>query len=133
MKRSVALMILTVFIVFGLFVPVVLAAKKTSKARIVSILTSVNRKKRSVTIYLKNLQLASSVTYQLSYLTNGKPEGAGGTITPKKKYSLSRTLLFATCSAGVCRYHKNITNALVTVTIKYKSGKTATKTFKLKI
>lgn len=111
--------------------PAKTAAKKISSD--VMVTASVNAAKTAVTVYFSNLNNASSVSYSLSYTTNGKTEGAGGQIDTKGKYSLSRTLLFGTCSAGVCRYHGGIRNAKVTVYITYKNGRTQTKVIPLAI
>ena len=99
----------------------------------VSVSMAVNKGGTGVTVYFKNAHKASSIQYYLNYSTNGKQEGAGGTIDTGKKYSLSRTLLFATCSSGVCRYHSGIKDAKLTVVITYKSGKTVSRTYPINI
>lgn len=106
--------------------------KKAAKTSVV-VSPTVARNKQSVYLYLANLQKTKQVTYSLSYTTNGKSEGAGGTITTKGKYSLGRTLLFGTCSAGVCRYHKKIKKAVLTVTITFQNGTSITRTFNLRV
>lgn len=107
--------------------------KKVSKNANVLVYPSVNRYKNAVLVYFKNLHKTNSVSYILSYNTNGKPDGASGTINTKGKFSLSRTLLLGTCSSGVCRYHKNITGLTLTVTANYKNGSTSTITYKIRI
>lgn len=113
--------------------PSVQAAKKKSKKVSVVASASVAPNKQFVTLYLANLQKTQNVRYELSYTTDGKSEGAGGTIASKGKYSLSRKLLFGTCSNKVCRYHKKIKNAVVTVIFTFQDGTTLTKTFKLRV
>lgn len=109
------------------------AAKKVPKKANVVVSSSVAPNKQSVSLYLANLQKTKNVQYQLSYLTNGKQEGAGGTINTKGKYGLSRKLLFGTCSNKVCRYHKKLKNAVLTVIVTFQDGTSITKTFKLRV
>lgn len=111
----------------------VYAAKKVPKKANVVVSSSVAPNKQSVTLYLANLQKTKNVQYQLSYMTDGKQEGAGGTINTKGKFSLSRNLLFGTCSNKVCRYHKKLKNAVLTVIITFQDGTSITKTFKLRV
>lgn len=105
----------------------------TKASPAIGVKTQVARDRRSVSIYFNNLQKTSSVFYTLNYLNSGKSEGAGGTINTKGKYSLSRTLLFGTCSAGVCRYHKNIKNVKITVTVTFRDGSQKTFTYNIKV
>lgn len=140
------------FVLYGLFLSVIFhpisfshgAVKKAvkapqkkataqSSAGNVIVTAAVNKAQTNVTVYFKNLQKASSVNYQLSYLTNGKQEGAGGALDIARKYSLSRTLLFGTCSAGVCRYHGGISNAKLHIEISYKNGRKENKTIPLSV
>lgn len=88
--------------------------------------------KRSLRISFLGLQYASSVSYILTYETNGKPEGVQGSIKTTSKTAV-REIRFGTCSSGVCTNHRNIKNIVLEVTSKLKSGKTAIKTFKLRI
>lgn len=108
-------------------------AKAPPKKLNVVVSPTVAKNKQSISLYLANLQKTASVMYSLSYLNDGKAEGAGGTIKTKGKYSLSRLLLFGTCSSGVCRYHKKIKNAVLTVVITFQNGTLTTKTFKLRV
>lgn len=111
----------------------VYAAKKAPKKANVVVNSSVASNKQFVTLYLANLQKTKNVQYELSYTTDGKAEGAGGTIVSKGKYSLSRKLLFGTCSNKVCRYHKKLKNAVLTVIITFQDGTSITKTIKLRV
>jgi hypothetical protein len=92
-----------------------------------------NGSRNGVIIYFSGLTNASSVTYSLSYTSNGISQGAMGTISNITTATDSRDLLFGTCSGGTCRYHQNITNAKLVITSKLKSGSTTRKTYKLKI
>lgn len=107
-------------------------SKTVKRASIEAIVqTKVNKNKTAVSVYFGNLQKTSSIQYSLSYVTNGKAEGAGGQISTAGRYSMSRNLLFGTCSAGVCRYHKKIKNAKLTVSVVYRDGKTKTRTYRI--
>lgn len=90
--------------------------------------------RKAIIATFSNLEIASSVSYLLSYTAGkGTKEGAGGTIGDLSAGSVTRELLFATCSAGVCRYHTGIKNAKFTVTTTLKNGKKVVKNFKLKV
>lgn len=78
-----------------------------------------------------NLNLVRSLSYSLTYNTNGRPEAVQGTITPKVN-SEERTLVFGTYSSGAWRFHANITNMKFAVTSNLKSGKKIVKTFRIK-
>jgi len=84
-------------------------------------------------VSLNNLNKAKSVSYILSYQTNGKDEGVAGTIDSSAGDSTSRELLFGTCSTGVCTYHTNITNMKLEVTSSLVSGKTTLKRFRIRV
>lgn len=87
----------------------------------------------AVNITFTNLGVASSVSYTLTYNTNGVTQGAGGSISLPALEPVNRELLFGTCSHGVCRYDSNISNAKLVVTTVLKSGVKVIKTFKLKV
>lgn len=78
----------------------------------------------SLVVTFGNTKNATSISYTLIYITNGQQEGAMGIIYPKGANTVSRTLLFGTCSKNVCRYHTNISNMVLEVKAKLKSGKT---------
>ena len=130
-RNSIVVLILTIFTITFLSGGAVAKAKPVPKKANVVIRPALAKNKKSVSVYFANLQKVSSVQYELSYLTNGKPEGAGGTISTKKKYSLSRTLLFGTCSNKVCRYHTKLRKATLTVIITFTNGTRLTKIFRL--
>lgn len=89
--------------------------------------------RRAVIVNFVGLNNASSVSYSLTYNSNGIPQGAMGTMTNISGTTDSRELLFGTCSGGVCRYHSNITNAKLVITSKLKSGYTTRKTYRIRI
>lgn len=92
-----------------------------------------NSTRTGLVISFSGLTNATSVTYSLSYESNGIPQGAMGTITNPVVSVDTRELLFGTCSGGVCRYHQNITNAKLVITSKLKSGYTTRKTYLIRI
>lgn len=92
-----------------------------------------NAGRNGVIINFSGLTNANSVTYSLSYNSNGIPQGAMGTISNIITSTDTRELLFGTCSGGVCRYHQNLTNASLVITSKLKSGYTTRKTYKIRI
>lgn len=89
--------------------------------------------RNGIIISLSGLSNAESVSYELTYNTNGITQGAMGTISNITNSTDSRELLFGTCSGGVCRYHTNITNAKLIITSKLKSGTTTRKSYRLKV
>lgn len=82
-------------------------------------------------VNFSNLLAAKSVSYSLTYNSQGVAQGVAGSIKPVTN-ATSRELLFGTCSSGVCRYHTNLTNMRFVVTIKSKSGNQFTKSYRVK-
>ena len=89
--------------------------------------------RKALLVYFGNLQNATNVSYVLIYRTQGRDEGAGGSVRPSEGNSTSRELLFGTCSKNVCTYHQSITNMKLEVTGQLKSGKSFTKRYRIKI
>ena len=89
--------------------------------------------RNGIIISLSGLTNAKSVSYELTYDSNGTSQGAMGTISNITSSTDSRELLFGTCSGGVCRYHSGITNARLVITSKLKSGTTTRKSYRLKV
>ncbi|MBI2007344.1 MAG: hypothetical protein HYS83_01415, partial [Candidatus Blackburnbacteria bacterium] len=99
------------------------AKKAVGGVRGVDVSVKFRADRKAIVATFSNLEIASSVSYSLSYTASrGVKEGAGGTISDLSAGTVSRELLFATCSAGVCRYHTGIKNAKFTVTTKLKNG-----------
>lgn len=98
----------------------------------ISISPRLRSDRKALTISFGNLQNATSVSYTLTYQTNGQQEGAGGTISSAGS-SATRELLFGTCSKNVCRYHTNITNAKLEVRYTLVNGKTYLKRYRIRI
>lgn len=90
--------------------------------------------RKAVNVTFRNLKIAKSVSYTLSYLTDkGITQGAGGDVSPTSPDPTLRELLFGTCSSGVCRYDTGITNAKLVVTTTLKNGRKIVKGFRLKV
>lgn len=89
--------------------------------------------RRAINVTFGNLKSVRSVTYTLMYQTNGKDEGVSGSLDSSAGGSVTRELLFGTCSAGVCRYHQNITNMKLEVVSQLPSGKQTIKRFRIRV
>ena len=89
--------------------------------------------KKALNVYFFNLQNAKSVSYFLTYITNGQEEGARGDLNLSGKSSQTSELLFGTCSKNVCRYHTNIKDARLEVSYTSKTGKRYLKKYKIKV
>lgn len=99
----------------------------------IAVSARLRRDRHALNIYFSNVQKATGVSYTLTYQTQGRQEGAGGSIRENEGNTASRELLFGTCSKNVCTYHAGITNMKLEVTGQLKNGKTFTKRFKIKV
>ncbi len=99
----------------------------------ISVTPKLRKDRKALFIYFNNLQNSTNVSYTLIYKTEGREEGAGGSVRKDEGNSTSRELLFGTCSKTVCRYHTNITDMRLEVTTMLKSGKTSLKRYKIKV
>ncbi len=80
-----------------------------------------------------NLQKVTNTTYILMYQTNGVDQGVSGSLDSSSGNTVTRELLFGTCSSGTCRYHAHITNMKLEVTIDLPNGKHILKRFKVRV
>lgn len=88
-----------------------------------SVSVSVAKNRLSASVSFLNLKNVKSISYQLTYDSNKGPQGARGTIrVANNTNSLSRKLLFGTCSKNVCTYHKNLKNIRLSVDYTLRSG-----------
>lgn len=92
-----------------------------------------SRPTNSVILTFLNLGQVKSITYTLSYVANGIPQGAVGTLAVSGQATDSRDLYFGTCSHGVCTPHYNLKNTSVLVTTTLVSGATHTKRYRIKV
>lgn len=144
MKRKIGLFTLILMIGCFFFPAEVLAAKKrtsrgggttgtrTTTSRGVQSSVKFKSNRLGLILTLSGFGNVSLVSYQLTYTTNGIPEGVSGTIQPTGATE-TRELLFATCSKNVCRWHTNIRDARLVVTSKLKSGLTVRKPYRIKV
>jgi len=93
---------------------------------------SLRADRKALSVSFSNLQTASSISYELTYDSNGITQGVIGTITPSGQTIATRELLFGTCSKNVCTYHTNITGMKFVVTSTHTSGIKIRKTFRVK-
>lgn len=88
--------------------------------------------RKAIILTLSNMSGVSSVSYQLTYLSNGISQGVMGQVDPSIEPTATRELLFGTCSHGVCTYHTNIQNARLIVKSHLSSGLTVVKPYRIK-
>ena len=88
--------------------------------------------RQAIVASFSNINTFTSVAYSLSYTTNGIPQGVAGTILPGSNTAV-REIIFGTCSNGICRYDRNITNARFVVITTLKNGTKISKTFILRV
>ena len=118
MKKILAFLIIAFSIFSFVFPAVADAAPKLKASQKIKVSTS--RNTRQVNVTFSNLAAASKITYELTYKRKGGQDGAGGSVIPSKKQkSVTKTLLFGTCSAIVCTYHKNVSNIKLKVKVWY--------------
>jgi hypothetical protein len=125
MRKLIILIVIAIFTV-ALAIPMstspAQAKWKASISKNPSFSASVAKNKRSVAVTFANLSNVKSISYQLTYDSNKGAQGAGGTIKVTSTKNQSRTLLFGTCSHGVCTYHTSLKNARLSVDFTLKSG-----------
>ncbi len=142
MKKIVLLMTIGLVFVFSGVVEAKLlprfsrTSKITGQRTILSgliVSPKLRRDRLALILNLSNLQKVNNVTYTLMYQTNGKDEGVSGTIDSSAGTSVTRELLFGTCSAGVCRYHPNITNMKLEIVSELPNGKQTLKRYRIRV
>jgi hypothetical protein len=85
-----------------------------------------------IILSLSGLNNTNSVSYELTYTSEGIPQGVISTVQTTEN-TATREMLFGTCSKNVCRWHTNIKDAKLIVTAKLKSGKTSRKTYRIRV
>lgn len=140
MKKIILLMIIggAFFFTSGVEAKLLPRFTKTSNIgqRVVSSGLVVSPKFRSdrqaLVLTLSNLQKVKNVTYTLMYQTNGVDQGVGGSLDSSSGPSVTRELLFGTCS-DVCRYHSNITNMKLEIVSELPNGRQTLKRYRIRI
>lgn len=140
MKKILPAIILALLIIPVLSDRYVLAAKprvktttksSTGTAGFSSVRLRSDRKATVISLF--NLSNIQNVSYSLVYTANGVEQGVAGTINASGQNSISRELLFGTCSKAVCTYHRNISNMRLRLTATTKSGVTLVKAYRIKV
>lgn len=70
-----------------------------------------------------SLDYAANLNYTLTYTSDAVAQGVQGSHQPETG-NFQTELLFGTCSGTNCTYHQNITDMLLEVKLKLKTGKT---------
>lgn len=134
MKLIKIFLIILAFFIFAKS-PQILAKKSLLKQVSTGVGVVISPKLRNdrlaLIINFSNLLQAKSISYSLTYNSEGVSQGVAGAIKPETG-TTSRELLFGTCSSGVCRYNSNITNMRFVVTVKLKSGGQFVKSYRVK-
>lgn len=110
-------------------------ARKTGGAVAVGSVVSARLRsdRQALLVTFSNLQRVNNAAYTLMYQTNGVDQGVSGSLDSAAGNSVSRELLFGTCSSGVCRYHGNITNMKFEVVSELPNGKRVIKRFRIRV
>lgn len=79
-----------------------------------------------------SLDYASDLNYTLTYSSDKIAQGVQGSHQPETG-NFQKELLFGTCSGTNCTYHQNITDMLLEVKLKLKTGKTLTQHYQINL
>jgi len=130
--RKIAVLIFSILAI-SFFAPSAFAAKKfVPKVAVVSVSAVRIPTKNSVRAYFSNLRSVKTISYMLTYNSNGVGQGVSGSINPGKKLSVSRDLFLGTCSKNVCVRHNNPKNIKLQVTVTYVNNTSTSKTYNVK-
>ncbi len=88
--------------------------------------------RQALVLTLSNLQKVKNVTYTLMYQTNGVDQGVGGSLDSSSGSSVTRELLFGTCS-DVCRYHSSITNMKLEIVSELPNGRQTLRRYRIRV
>lgn len=77
---------------------------------------------RELTLNITNIQNATSLEYELSYLSNDLSRGVIGSVDLKSETSLTRQLLLGSCSKNTCKYDENVTEGNLTLRFRGAAG-----------
>lgn len=123
---------LIVFIIVALPTPV-LAKKKIirGKSSGVWIKPKLRSDHQALILAFGGLNYITDLNYTLTYSSLGTDQGVQGSHHPETT-NFQTELLFGTCSGTNCSYHQNITNMLLEVKLKLKTGKTLIQHYQIK-
>lgn len=87
--------------------------------------------RQALLVNFSNFGNVQSVSYELVYDANGVGQGVAGDIPLGD--TDTKTLLFGTCSAGVCTYHQNINNMRLSIISILNSGVRVLKPYRIRV
>lgn len=89
----------------------------------------------AVIVNFSSLSNIESISYCLTYTSNGRRQGACGTALPYGQPTITRELLLGTCSKKICTYFSNVKNLSLAVRSKLKTDhpKYVTRSFRFRI
>lgn len=87
--------------------------------------------RKALLINFSGFENIESGTYELVYNADGVSQGLQGSIIMGD--TSTKTLLFGTCSGGVCNYHKNITNMRLSIYSTLKDGRKILKPYRIQV
>ncbi len=110
------------------------AAKTTTVSKSKGVTTSVRFRgdRRGILVTFSNVNAFQSISYTLTYTGSGIPQGVSGNITQGED-TVTREIIFGTCSNGICRYDTNIKNAKLIIITTLNNGQKVRKTYVLKV
>jgi hypothetical protein len=115
--------------------PVMARKKLVRSAEVVPVDSFWNKLKlradsQALLLILGGMQHASSVTYQLTYQTNGISQGIEGIHDPVLG-NTQKELVFGTCSAADCIAALNITDMIFELRVGLENGQTLLKRYQI--
>lgn len=136
MKLKVILVFL--FIVLFLIPPPALAKKKIVRSGQASaprpygvwVKPKLRSDHNALILAFGSLDYATDLNYTLTYTSDKIAQGVQGSHQPETS-NFQKELLFGTCSGANCTYHQNITDMLLEVKLKLKTGKTLTQHYQI--
>ena len=88
--------------------------------------------RQALIVTISNLEKVTNVNYTLTYQTNGEEQGVSGTLDSTSGTSVTRELLFGTCS-DVCRYHQNISGMKLEIVSQLLDGRQTLKRYIIRV
>ena len=77
---------------------------------------------RELTLNINNIKGATSLEYELSYLSNDLSRGVIGSVDLKGEDKLTRQLLLGSCSKNTCKYDENVTKGNLVLRFRGPDG-----------
>lgn len=123
------------FLIMGLFLMAAFPIEALAATRGAVVVPKLRDDRLAVTVSFSSLDNIDSVAYCLTYTSNGRRQGACGSISPTGQPTVTRELLLGTCSKNVCTFFPNVKNLRLAVRSKLKVGspRYATRSFRFRI